>query len=156
MSLEDIAIRESLAIRVGPGVFCFRFLVRAHVIIITTLVSAGTRPAAGWREASRQSGLVGVVDGDFERPVATSEFGGDEVGDGLADDGGDVVDVFVVGAVGAVAVFGKTSREVVFVWLVDDGEGVGGVAVDGVGEGEFGFGFGGEYNGEHFGPFGLW
>ena len=96
-----------------------------------------------------------MVDGGFERQAAARQFGRNKVGDGLAEGVGDVVDAVVVGAVGAVAVFGKTSREVVFVWLVDDAEGVGGVAVDGEGEGEFGFGFGGEANGEHFGPFGL-
>ena len=111
-----------------------------------------------------------VVDGAFERPVEAIEFGSDGVGDGLAEGVGDVVDVFVVGAVGAVA---GRSREVVIVRVIVGAEGVGdglcrvvvekhvehvgrvvdavgrcehvGV-VDGEGECEFGFGFGGECN----------
>lgn len=95
-----------------------------------------------------------MVDGGFERQAAARQFGRNKVGDGLAEGVGDVVDAVVVGAVGAVAVFGETSREVVVMWFVDDDEFVG-RGVDDEGEGEFGFGFGGEVNGEHFGPFGL-
>ncbi len=135
-------------------------------------------------EASRQSGAlvsvalrevfggalreVFVVDGGFERPVAAIEFGSDGVGDGSAEGVGDVVDVFVVGAVGAVA---GRCREVIVMRFVEGCEFVGdsfgrivvenhvehvgrvveavrrckhvGV-VDGKGKGEFGFGFGGE------------
>ena len=78
--------------------------------IIQTLVFEPRRSRLAG-EASRQSGAlfggafceVFVVDGAFERPVASSEFGGDGVGDEVAEGVGDVVDVFVVGAVGAVA-----------------------------------------------------